>query len=103
MPIQSTELYTVTAWFALESTTLILGFPEGSMVKKKKIHLLMQETQETWVQSLGWEDPLEEEMTTHSSILAWNIPWTKEPGGLQSMGSQRVRHDYAGTHTIPPF
>ena len=63
----------------------------------------MQETQETWVQSLGWEDPLEEEMTTHSSILAWNIPWTKEPGGLQSMGSQRVRHDYAGTHTIPPF
>ena len=48
---------------------------------------------ETWVQSLGWEDPLEEGMATHSSILAWRTPWTEEPGGLQSMGSQRVRHD----------
>ena len=47
----------------------------------------------TWVQSLDWEDPLEEGMATHSSILAWRIPWTEEPGGLQSMGSQRVRHD----------
>ena len=47
---------------------------------------------EIWVQSLGWEDPLEEGMATHSSILAWRIPWTEEPGGLQSMGSQRVRH-----------
>ena len=44
--------------------------------------------QETWVQSLGWEDPLEKEMETHSSILAWEILWTEEPGGLQSMGSQ---------------
>ena len=42
---------------------------------------------------LGWEDPLEKGMATHSSILAWTIPWTEEPGGLQSMGSQRVRHD----------
>ena len=49
--------------------------------------------QEIWVQSLGQEDPLEKEMKTHSSILAWRIPWTEEPGGLQSMGSQRVRHD----------
>ena len=49
--------------------------------------------QETWVQSLGWEDPLEEGMATHSSILAWKIPWTEEPGGLQSMESQRVGHD----------
>jgi len=48
---------------------------------------------ETWVQSMGWEDPLEEGMTTHSSILPWRIPWTEEPGGLQSMGSQRVGHD----------
>ena len=48
---------------------------------------------ETWVQSLGWEDPLEKEMATHSSILAWRIPWTEEPVGLQSMGSQRVGHD----------
>ena len=48
---------------------------------------------ETWVLSLGWEDPLEKEMATHSSILAWRIPWTEEPGGLQSTGSQRVGHD----------
>ena len=49
--------------------------------------------QETRFRSLGWEDPLEEGMATHSSILAWRIPWTEEPGGLQSMGSQRVGHD----------
>ena len=49
--------------------------------------------QETWVLSLGREDPLEEEIATHSSILAWIILWTEEPGGLQSMGSRRVRHD----------
>ena len=49
---------------------------------------------ETWVQSLGWEDLLEKEMATHSSILAWKIPWMDDPGRLQSMGSQRVRgHD----------
>ena len=46
-----------------------------------------------WVQSLCWEDPLQEEMATHSSILAWEIPWTEDPGGLQSVGSQRVGHD----------
>ena len=50
-------------------------------------------TQETQVQSLGREDPLEKEIATHSSILAWRIPWTEEPGGLQSMGFQRVGHD----------
>ena len=49
--------------------------------------------QETWVQALGWEDPLEKGMAMHSSILAWRIPWTEEPGGLQSMALQRVRHD----------
>ena len=49
--------------------------------------------QETWVQSLGQEDPLEKEMATHFSILTWKIPWTEEPGGLQFMGSQRVGHD----------
>ena len=49
--------------------------------------------QETWVQSLGQEDTLEEGMATHSSILAWRIPWTEEPGGLHSMRLQRVRHD----------
>ena len=61
----------------------ILGFPGGSGVK---IHLPMQETQETWVQALGWEDLLEKKMATHSSILASRIPWKEEPGGLQSMG-----------------
>ena len=49
--------------------------------------------QETQVQSLGWEDPLEKEVATHSSVLAWEIPWTEEPGGLQSVESQRVRRD----------
>ena len=49
--------------------------------------------QEMWLQSLCREDPLEEEMATHSSILAWEIPWREEPGGLQSMGSQRIGHD----------
>ena len=51
--------------------------------------------QETWIRSLGWEDSLEKGMATHSSILAWKIPWAEEPGGLQSMGLQRVRHDWA--------
>ena len=53
----------------------------------------LSEMQETWVQFLGWEGPLEKAMATHSSILAWRIPWTEEPGGLQSMGSQRVGQD----------
>ena len=48
---------------------------------------------ETWVRSLGWEDPLENDMATHSNILAWRIPWAEEPGGLQSMGLQRVGYD----------
>ena len=56
----------------------------GSVVKKLPV------MQETWVQSLSWEDPLEKGMATHSSILAWRIPWTEEPGGLQPMRSQRV-------------
>ena len=68
-----------------------MGFPGDAVVKKKKkIYLSMQET---WVQSLGWENPLEKEMATHSSIPAWEIPWTEEPGGLQSMGWQRVGQD----------
>ena len=51
-----------------------------------------------WIQSLGWEDSLKEEMTTHSSIVAWKIPWTEEPGRLQSMGLQKVGHNWAYTH-----
>ena len=54
---------------------------------------LVAQMWETWVQSLGQEDPLEKEMATHSSTLAWKIPWMEEPGRLQSMGLQRVRHD----------
>ena len=65
-------------------------FPGGSV---KRIHLPMQETQETWVQSLGQENPLEEEISTHSSILTGKIPRTEEPGGLQFMKSQRVGYD----------
>ena len=58
---------------------------------------------ETRAGSLGWEDPLEKEMATHSSTLAWNIPWTKEPGRLQSMGLQRVRHDWAASLSFTEF
>ena len=63
------------------------------MAQQKKNLPAMLEMQEMWVGSLGREDLLEEEMTTQSSILAWRIPWTEEPGGLQSIGSQRVGHD----------
>ena len=59
--------------------------------------------QETWILSLDWEDPLEKEMATHSSILAWEIPWTEEPGGLQSMGSKRVERDSASKPTNNPY
>ena len=58
--------------------------------------------QETQVRFLSWEDPLKTGMATHSSILAWRIPWTEEPGGLQSMGSQRVRHNTVTTTTTIP-
>ena len=61
--------------------------PRAQMVKNLPV------MQETRVQSLGWEDSLEKGMATHSSILAWRIPWTEEPGGLQSMGSQTVGHN----------
>ena len=67
-----------------------LGFLGGSPVKNPPT---IQELQETLVQSLGQKDLLEEEMATHSSFLAWRIPWTEGPGRLQSVGSQRVRHD----------
>ena len=62
-----------------------------SLVSQRVKHLPAM--QETWVRSLGWEDPLEKEMATHSSVLAWKIPWTEKPGGLQSVGSQRVGHN----------
>ena len=66
--------------------------------------LSMQETEETWLQSLGWEDPLEKETATHSSTLAQGIPWTEEPGGLQSIVSLRVGHDWSDlAHMYPEF
>ena len=68
---------------------LDMGFPSGSAVKNPPV------MQEMWVQSLGWEDPLEKEMATHSSILAWEISRTEEPDRLQSMGSQRAGYDIA--------
>ena len=65
----------------------VWGFPGGSVVKN------LPAKQEMWARSLGQEDPQEKEMATHSSTLAWEIPWTEEPGGLQSIGSQRFRHN----------
>ena len=66
---------------------MIVVFPIAQMVKN------LPATQESWVRSLGQEDPLEKGMAIHSITLAWRIPWTEEPGGLQSVGSQRVGHD----------
>ena len=73
-----------------DSLLHLKGFPDSSVVR---ICLPMKEAQETWVQSLGQKDPQEGGMASHSSILACEIPWTEEPVGLQSMGSQRARHN----------
>ena len=67
-----------------------MGFPGGSAVRNPPA---VQDSQETQVPSLGWKDPLEEGMEAHPGILAWRIPWKEEPGGLKSMGLQRVGHD----------
>ena len=71
----------------ITSFLLYIAVPGGSTVKNPPAMW------ESWVRCLGWEDPLEKEMAVHSSILAWKIPWTAEPGRLPSMGSQRVGHD----------
>ena len=83
--------YSAAPWISFLMTCL--------MAQQVKNLPAMQETQKTQVWSLGWEDPLEEEMATHSSILDWKIPWTEEPGGLQSKGSQRVGHIWVTKHT----
>ena len=75
----------------------VWGLPSGSAVKNLTA---LQDVQEVWVQSLGREYPLQEEMATYSSIIAWRIPYTAEPDGLQSTGLQRVRHDRVTEHTI---
>ena len=73
--------------YCLTQSLVGRGFPGGLMVKNPPVS-----AGEAWVPFLGQEDPLEKEMATHSSILAWEIPWTEEPGGQQSRGSQRVGH-----------
>ena len=78
---------------AVSLSTTIGGLPRG--LSGWRTHLPMQGMQETWVQFLGLEDPLEEGMAIHSSILAWRIPWTEEPGGLQSIGLQKVGYDWS--------
>ena len=80
----------------MENSSLLLG---ASLVAQMIKNL--PAVQETGVQSLGWEDPLEEGMATHSNVLSWRIPWTEEPGRLQSLGLQRVPHGWAtNTHTV---
>ena len=74
-------------------TIALTSHARASLVDQRLKHL--PPMWETWIRSLGWEDPLEKEMVTHSSILAWRIPWTEKPGRLQSTGSQRVGHDWA--------
>ena len=80
-------MYTHTHTHTHTHIYIYMGFPGDSVVKN------LPAMQETGVPSLGGGDSLEKEMATHSSILAWRIPWTEEPDGLQSIGSQRVRHD----------
>ena len=88
-----------TPWTVAYQALPSMEFSRQEYIILVKASLVAQRLQrlptmwETWVQSLGREDPLEKEMATHSSILAWKIPWTEEPGRLQSMGSQRVGHD----------
>ena len=85
------SFFSVSVQFIFIVRILVFYYTVTSLVAQTVKHLTtMWETQ---VQSLGWEDLLEEEMATHSSILAWKIPWTEEPGRLQSMGSQRAGHD----------
>ena len=88
-------LYLFIHWyFYLTSNILhIWGFPDASTVKN------LHEMQETQVRSLSWDDPMAEELATHSSILAWNIPWTEKPGEIESIEYQRVRHNWVTEHT----
>ena len=101
IPLICTNVHCTSVVYARVSGEL--GFPGGWVVKNPPA---MQETQETQVWSLGWEDPLEEGMKTHSSILGWRILWTEEPGRLQSTGPHSVRHnwsDLAHTHGLSSF
>ena len=84
--IHSFHLCSILWWFILMG---VLGFPVAQAIKN------LPAMWKTQVQSLGWEDPLEKGMAPHPSIIAWRIPWTEEPGGLQSMGLKRVGHSWA--------
>ena len=90
---RSKYLYCKWAQLTFVEFFKILGLPwwQASLVAQRL--KCLSTMRETWVQSLGWEDPLEKEMATHFSILAWRIPWTEEPGRLQSTRLQRVGHD----------
>ena len=97
--LQNKELQRVRQDWVTRPTENSDKVASGSLTDSEIKNLpAMQDMQETRVQSLVQEDPLEEEMVTHPSILAWRIPWTEEAGGLQSMGSQRGGHD--GAHTV---
>ena len=87
IPLWHKDYFELKAVENKQILVMILGYPDGSAVKN------LSAMQDTWVRSLNWEDPLEQGMATHSSILAWRIPGTEEPGWLQSIGSYRVRHD----------
>ena len=89
-------IWSLTAWFHLWAMSFNshVALASGASLVAQMVKNLPS-MQETWVHSLSWEDPLGKGMDTHSSILAWRIPWTEEPGGLQSTGSQRVKHGSA--------
>ena len=93
-------LFSFHILWANSSSLFHLGFPGGSVVKNLPV---LQEMEEMQVRSLGWGNLLEEEMALHCRILAWRIPWTEEPGRLQPMGSQRVRHSWVVKHTHTLF
>ena len=85
-----TSLHVCVYIYIYTHTYVHTHFPGDSVVKNPPA---MQELQETWVRSLGGEDPLEQGLAAHSSVLAWRVPWTEEPGGSQSTGLQRIRHN----------
>ena len=92
IPVFFIRFFSLPGYYALLKIEVELIYGASLMAQMVKNLPAMQET---WVWSLGWEDPLEKEMTTHSSILSWRIPWTGEPGELQSIGLQRVGHNWS--------
>ena len=89
-------IYNIVLIYAVQQSGSVLYICIFIYIKASLVAQLVKNSpamQETWVRSLDWEDPPEKGMATHSSILAWSIPWTEEPGSLQSMGSQRVGHN----------